>query len=183
MGKSKGVIRANISLPRDLKKQMDETKVPVNWSAVAVEAFKTKLKELESEKETKSMDDVIARMKAAQELDDSEDHQEGMEAGENWARQEARPKELRRLVAYMTASQEYSAAHVVGMWENGMNKGSAWGLYEALTGRMDSDYSDMEAFWEGALGENWRDLLLEQMFAIGFIKGALETWNKVRNAL
>ncbi len=99
MKESEGVVRTCISLPRALKEQMEGAEGSVNWSAVAAGAFELKLKEIEAQKETKSMEDVIARMKAADELDSRESYQNGRRDGEKWAREVARPKELRRLEA------------------------------------------------------------------------------------
>src|SRR5262249_27023394 len=101
MGEPKGVVRTNISLPRELKARMDAAPSSVNWSAVAAQAFEAKLLELESQKEVKSMDDVIARLKAAAELEANEDYQAGFKAGQQWAKEQATPKELRRLAEYI----------------------------------------------------------------------------------
>src|SRR5262249_3480669 len=96
-----GVVRANISVPKGLKARMDAEAASVNWSAVAAAAFEAKLQELASRKEAKTLDDVVARLKAAAELEASADYQDGLEAGRRWARQVARPKELRRVAEYL----------------------------------------------------------------------------------
>jgi hypothetical protein len=93
-----GVIRTNISLPRELKARMDRVQ-GVNWSAVASEAFERKLLELASKREVKGMNDVIARLKAAAELEANEDYQDGHQRGEKWATEKATPRQLRRLQA------------------------------------------------------------------------------------
>src|SRR5262245_60643039 len=97
MSEQQGAVRTNVSLPRGLKARMDAVKVPVNWSAVAAEAFERKLLELESRREVGNMDEVLARLKAAAALDGKEDYQEGRVAGEAWAKEGARPKQLRGL--------------------------------------------------------------------------------------
>jgi hypothetical protein len=97
MGES-GVVRSNISVPRELKARMDRVK-GVNWSAVASDAFETKLLELASKREVKGLDDTIARLKAAAQLEANQDYQEGHRMGEKWAMEKATPRQLRRLQA------------------------------------------------------------------------------------
>lgn len=46
MSEPVNVVRMTISVPKDLKKQMDAVKEPVNWSAEASRAFREKLVEL-----------------------------------------------------------------------------------------------------------------------------------------
>src|SRR5690349_19928782 len=82
--------RTTITVPADLKDRMDATGSSVNWSAVAARAFEVKLAEINARKKGATMDDVITRMKAADEADANEARQEGKEAGEQWARTEAR---------------------------------------------------------------------------------------------
>ena len=71
----------------------------VNWSAVASDAFETKLLELASKREVKGMDDTIARLKAAAQLEANQDYQQGHQMGEQWAMEKATPRQLRRLQA------------------------------------------------------------------------------------
>src|SRR5205809_1051596 len=92
-----GATRTNISLPRDLKARMDAVTEPVNWSAVAAQAFEAKLAELNARKEGATMEDVIARLKAADALDNKTEFQAGLKNGESWAEKTARPRQLRRL--------------------------------------------------------------------------------------
>lgn len=43
------------------------------------------------------MDDLVARLKAADEMDSKEQYQEGRKAGEMWVKTEGRPNHLRSL--------------------------------------------------------------------------------------
>src|SRR2546423_1045044 len=97
MGDDAKTFRMNISIPRDLKERMDQVGQPVNWSQTAAHAFEAKLLGLAAQKETKTMDEVIERLKAAAVLEEKEEYQAGLEAGRAWAREDASPKELRRL--------------------------------------------------------------------------------------
>src|SRR6516165_3233067 len=101
MGDPVNVVRMTISVPRQVKEQMDAASEKVNWSAIATKAFQNELLALQSERQAKSMDDVVARLKAAAELEANEDYQGGFEAGREWAKSTAKPKELQRVAEYI----------------------------------------------------------------------------------
>jgi hypothetical protein len=176
-----GSIRANVSLPRELKRQMDAVTEPVNWSAVAAGAFRAKLLELESRKEGKTMDDVVARLRAADEMDRSEDYQEGRQAGEEWARDYARPRHLRRL-RELADEPEFGLRNL-DVFANGGNNGIAWDLYRYLHPRQDVDRVAVKVFWEEVLGDDGADRMEDVTFARGFCEGALDVWGKVEKKL
>jgi hypothetical protein len=183
MGEEQGAARTTISLPRDLKARMDAVKVPVNWSAVAAQAFEAKLLELASKKGAKGMDEVIARMKAAEKLDSNEDYQKGWAAGERWAKEEARPKQLRDLDKRLGAWQ-HDIEEALSAWTNGMNKGIAHGLFTAIHPlKEDVDRHTVACFWEVAIGDNGEELIEDWDYARGFIEGALDVWEKVEGKL
>src|SRR5262249_59554820 len=99
----------NISIARALKARMDDVRVPVNWSKTAAEAFEEKLLEIESQTDPKNLDGVIARMKAKAALEEKEEYEAGLKAGRIWAREDASPKELRRLEAAERAERAENA--------------------------------------------------------------------------
>lgn len=180
MAEPQNMVRMNICVPRALKARMDD--VSINWSAVASAAFAAKLLALASEKQTRTMDDVIARMKAADEVDSNEQRQEGVEAGRAWARDDGRPRQLRRLVKL--AENQHGIEGNLGIFDNGMNRGIGWGLYVAIEGGAhDPGWGDAEAFWESAIGGGGREKIDGFDFAVGFCEGALEVWEKVANKL
>lgn len=212
MGKPKNVVPMTLSVPKRLKAKMDAVKVPVNWSAIASAAFETKLLELVSEKEVKGMDDMIARLKAAAELEANEDYQDGHQMGEKWATGKATPRQLRRLQALadnpkcsLTDWLNYGAAD--GMTVKVMNQladdpkiasqlaeagalpysgpmktGIGRALYWCLFPDRGSDRSEIEAFWLNAL-DTRQDAIEIHDFARGFVEGALGVWEKVRGKL
>jgi len=62
------------SIPDELKKRMDRVKEPVNWSSLAADAFELKLGEIARRQEEKTLEEVIARLRAhivEDEMDDS----------------------------------------------------------------------------------------------------------------
>jgi hypothetical protein len=181
MSETQGVIRTNISVPRELKARMDAVAERVNWSATAAEAFEAKLLALASTREVKGMDEVIARLKAADDLDSKEEYQAGREAGETWAREDARPKELRALARLAEAEPRFGIEGQLGIYANGMNRGIAWGLCEDLYPH--EECRDVTTFWESILGDGGEDLIENHHFALGFCEGALDVWEKVKGKL
>jgi cell pole-organizing protein PopZ len=190
-----GVVRTNISVPRELKARMDAVKAPVNWSAVACRAFEAKLLELQSQqREVKAMEDVVARLKAADELERSEDYGAGYAAGERWAKEEARPSQLRSLRRSMDEpahSQPPGFANVARDAELGVGPGVGWHVYFGTIGRKGpvTDWSEVknlaaeaDAFWSDVLGDD-KHQIESASFGQGFVDGALSVWEKVKAKL
>ena len=206
-----GVVRTNISLPRELKARMDKVQ-GVNWSAVASEAFERKLLELASKKEAKGMDEVIARWKAAAQLEANRDYQEGRELGEKWAKDKATPRQLRRLQALvdnpkwtLTEWLNYVAADGMTVelmnqladnpeiapklaevgalpYSGAMQTGIGRALYWCLFPDRVADHHEIEAFWLSALDTRQHAIEMHD-FARGFVEGAIGVWEKGRGKL
>lgn len=180
MTDEKGYVRTNISLPRALKGRMDAVDASVNWSQVAASAFEVHLRRLESEKEGSAMDDVIARMKAADELDCNEQHQEGLDAGRKWvtrAKGHATPRQLRTLAK---AIERQDVRDLVETYASGLNSGVMRGLYSELHPREERpDELDVTAFWDNVLQDPRQ--IEDVAFAVGFIEGAMEEWEKIES--
>ena len=94
-----GVVRTTISIPADLKRQMDKVK-SANWSAIAYRAFEVEIGAITQTKEKKTMDDVISRLRASKMANDSELFKEGFAAGSLWAKDFAEASELEHLSAF-----------------------------------------------------------------------------------
>jgi hypothetical protein len=161
----------NISIPRDLKARMDAVKQSVNWSQTAAHAFEAKLLEIESRKEVGKMDDVIKRLKAAAELEQNEELQAGVAAGQEWAKTTATPKQLERL-----SVSEAQEPVICGLPNH---QGWPGVIHYVITKGRDENPED---FWENALGDD-ANQLYEEDFARGFVAGALEIWDQVKHKL
>jgi len=62
MGKKRpNTIRTTISVPRELKGRMDKVKEGVNWSALACQAFQTKLAELKDTEHNPAWDPAVTK--------------------------------------------------------------------------------------------------------------------------
>lgn len=189
MGES-GVVRTNISVPRELKAHMDRVQ-GVNWSAVASEAFERKLLELESQKEVKGMDEVIARLKAADELDRKEEYQAGRKAGERWAREDARPRQLRKLSGFVlfgelkSLLEEFGRTPALAEFRRSDANAVSHYLFRAINPTEEHDVQSVRAFWTAALGDEAErsNRIEDQDFVRGFCDGAHDVWEKVRRTL
>jgi hypothetical protein len=181
MGQLQGFTRTNVSLPRELKARMDAVRSPVNWSAVAVQAFEAKLLELQSSKEVKGMNDVIDRLKAAAELEANEDYQDGFKAGQAWAKQVARPKELKRIAEFVDSNEgpEWWDVDYPG-WLAPFGAVDYF-VFAAWPSRQ-GDRDAPREFWEQALGEDVHRLEDADFFR-GFGEGVVEVWDQVSDKL
>jgi hypothetical protein len=177
--------RFNITIPPGLKARMEAAPPTENWSAVAARAFEQRLLELDAQKETKTMNDVIARLKAAAEIEANENYQAGFEAGEAWAKGRAKPSQLRRLARYIALcglrgedwlsdpDRDQFARAVLGL------------------GKMDDDEAVSTAleFWcdvipyDDETDQEGAELVQDDDFFRGFGEGAAALWEKVKDKL
>lgn len=175
MADSRGSVRLSITVPSELKEQMDSVQESVNWSGVAAEAFRSKILDLNSQRQGASMQDVIARLKAAREMEENETREEGVESGMNWAKTQATPKQLTRLHDCFVKGGLFQGEPDAFGW--------AGALYFAISGRRDGDRDTCIHFWKEILGEHHRDEIHDRDFAEGFVVGALKIWDIVADKL
>lgn len=115
------------------------------------------------------MDDVIQRMKAADAEDARHSYEIGKRAGTEWAKNGARPKQLRRLAEQGDILSGEPDAY-----------GWAGVLFAALNGDHNGDRAEIAAFWETAVGDDGAEMIEDTDFAQGIIDGALEVWQAVQ---
>jgi len=181
--KRSGVIRNSISIPADVKSQMDKVEESVNWSALAVRAFQDKLAEISELQEIKTMEDVVERLRKSKRDHASERYKEGEEAGRHWANNDAEAHELRRLEDFCQS-----------LWsENGWDDyfsdpegsyGTSQGLALTMLDidlRMTGEHprAAAEDFWECAVGSEE----LDNDFLKGFSEAAIGVWQEVKGQL
>jgi cell pole-organizing protein PopZ len=192
VGEPVNVSRMTISVPKAVKAKMDAEE-GVNWSAVATRAFEAKLLELlASRKEVHTMNDVIARLTAAAELEANEEYQAGLEAGRAWAKEKATPKQLRRLAKYIEDLEDPDPGF---WWEvndvrwvlDGIS--ATYSLAEAVWPDCKADPPDCKKdptgpgrFWKQALGDD-AGRVEDRDFFRGFGEGAVKLWNEVKDML
>ena len=144
MSTRQGAARLNISVPATLKAEMDRVSESVCWSRIAAEAFRVKLLDLASQRRGDAMDDVVARLKAAGELETKQLTADGKAAGAAWAKAKATPGQLRRL------DKEYDDTESFAGEPNHLGWG---GVVFALLNPSTPDREELREFWEWSLGE------------------------------
>src|SRR5262249_28143611 len=154
-----------ITVPPDLKARMDEVEEDVNWSAIACEAFEQKLAEIIQRRGTVDMTEVIDRLRASKRKHASEQYQQGLEAGQHWARDEAEAEELIQL--------EKLRDRCWRDWEGFFVSGghSAYGVAErfvfAIWPEENADRDAPQNYWEQRGFEDYPD----DEFIRGFAEG------------
>ncbi|TWU39078.1 hypothetical protein Q31b_41600 [Novipirellula aureliae] len=96
----KSFSRTTITVPCELKKRMKRAGSLLNWSAIACEAFETKLEEIGPFEEITSIDGAVRRLKASTESEPATEavHSEsGAAAGRHWALNLANAEQLSAL--------------------------------------------------------------------------------------
>jgi hypothetical protein len=160
--------RTTISIPQELKDEMDAVKDQVNWSAVAARAFRSELARIATtRRRTMTKEDVVKRLKAEQEKEGAESKARGKRAGRMWAERHAGPGELRRLMKLFNASE------------------TSFGSMEELhTALHPGDPDDLDTFKEEAVGfQEWDEVNDDLDFVEGFVDGATDVWDEVENEL
>jgi hypothetical protein len=159
---------------------MDAVDEPVNWSAVACEAFESKLAEIIKRKGVKNMKEVIQRLRASKREADNVQYKEGHEAGRDWAANQAEAEELQRLARFEEKCS--------GNWEEieSAEQSNAYALMEVVAFAIggpdhDGDRAFAKDFWESADIDD--DASRDFAFVRGFVDGAVALWEEVRDQL
>ena len=171
--------RTTITVPQDLKARMDTVNEPVNWSALACRAFEAKLGEIAARKAKMTMDNqtAVERLRALKQQEEGQAFRNGVEAGIEWAKVEATPKELTRLRRW------HDECDGVLEWElffeevrpNAPVREPYERLYFRLHPEDRSERPSAKGFWKKILGDRAHEAD-DPMFVRGFAEGALEWW-------
>jgi hypothetical protein len=171
--------RTTISVPPDLKRRMEAVEEDVNWSAVACRAFEAKLGEIASRKEKKTMDDVIARLRASKQREDDLDYRYGEAQGRDWAANHASAHALMRLEDY----REWTGSEWRSLFESYTSSTTpAERLADVLLPpeevAMSYNRSSQLEFWQKITPMHMPDT---ESFVRGFADGALALWLEVKD--
>jgi len=174
-------VRTTISIPHELKKRMDRVKEPVNWSALACQAFESKLYEIQKLKEIRTMTNVIERLRASKRETESADFESGLTAGREWGMKSAEFKELERLSDFCRESK----GGVEGWLELfDITHTNAASLAERVCSVVQGDdecaCSDVDEFWEDIASETDRE---PAEWLRGFTEGAVAVFREVEDQL
>lgn len=175
MGKT---VRVSVSIPAELKQQMDAIGESVDWSAVASRAFRAEVANVSVQRHAETMKDTLARLKASKGKTGSAEFAAGREAGVKWARTSAAAPGLERLADYRDMSSNRA-------WHSGFddlphNSPACMLLMSIIFdeahryGRVDRELA--QEFWGSLPG-------IETAYpngdiCRGFVEGALSVWDE-----
>ena len=167
--------RTTISIPDDLKQRMERVREPVNWSALAADAFELKLGEIARQQKEKDLQHVIARLRAHIVEDQMDDTARGYRRGVEWAKATATPRELKRL------DHNFDR---IDMLEHRRRPGWSDRLASTiLPGPGSHTAEEAWEFWRTSVGITDDAQLASVDFLDGFVKGALSIYEQVKSAL
>lgn len=171
--------RTTITVPRDLKRRMKVVRDYVNWSSVACSAFEAKLTELSKQAESKTMQDVVERLRnLKEEQARNPSSRSGETEGRNWAMNTATPDQLERLEVFRS---QKSSAEWNGLFatEEGWRE-LARQIEPTTAAKTPGGRGKEKSFWRGIIDESQ---ISDIAFFRGFSDGALAVWREVRDQL
>jgi hypothetical protein len=162
---------------------MDAVEEPVNWSAIACQAFEQKLADITRRRGARDMTEAINRLRASKRQRAEGRSKEGVEFGQKWAKDSAEVDQLERLSDFYDSCSRDSLG-----WEGRFDLPNTSCKYTAaeriafviLGDDYDDDCGAASDFWE-LVAERENHLLDD--FVRGFAEGALEVWHEVRDKL
>lgn len=165
-------IRTSVSIPTSLKKRMDATDVPVNWSRVAALAFEQKLSEISSKAKLNDMQQVIERLRASRMKSDDQLYTNGVKSGRIWATRYAELVELEKLNEIWNGGDDWQ--------EDKHSRSSASRILEAMNpNKYEADVPLQCEFWS----QHGESDYPKYEYVRGFCDGALEVYNSVKDKL
>lgn len=164
--------RTTISIPRPLKKRMKEAQHHVNWSAVACQAFRAKLDELEEVAEPQNIQQVVQRLRRQQRAG-AELSAGGRDQGRRWAMSRATLDELRRLEAFRVRHED-DAWRALLLGEDGWRE-----LARQIEGEGPRGIGKDKRFWKRAISVAPEG----EAFFLEFADAALDVWREVKERL
>jgi hypothetical protein len=166
--------RTSVSISDDLRRRMDAVASEgVNWSAVAVQAFESKLAEIVKQRGARDMKEVVARLRASRTKTSDKLKAAGRAAGAKWAKNTAEAVDLERL-ATMVEDADWNR-----IIEADPNDAYGPGEHFVFALRPD-DHGDRQAAAHFFCGLAHDTEVNDPYFIEGFVDGALEVWEAVQ---
>ena len=164
----------------EMKARMDKASEHANWSAIAQRAFDRELNHLEAVKEIKSMTDVIERLQASKEHAAANSEDDGRHVGQNWAKRRAEYDGLKR-VAGLNTDDFYENILDDPDWMCRKIVATAIAGGEDEANEVLRDEDEMALMF--ALDPDELNVTLTREFLVGFVEGATEVWEEVKDQL
>jgi hypothetical protein len=166
--------RTTISLPDELKREMDKIGGDANWSALAADTFLAEINRIKARKAAlkgKPMEAAINRLRQSKVEFLGAAQERGKADGTRWAMETADYGELKRLADNWPQCETTETTDALG----------APGVFLNLISEDDErcDRMDIDDFWVN-LGKESRDEdAYSAQYWDGFVEGALEVFEKV----
>lgn len=164
--------RTTISIPDEIKQQMDEVGDEANWSAIATSAFLAEINKLKARKAAlkgKPMNAAIERLRKSKESFLEEAKERGRSEGTSWAMHQAEYAELQRLATDWEQMESTETGDAFG----------APGVFlRIIAADGHVDRQDIDDFWTNLDAEVPEDQYSSD-FWDGFIEGALEVFDQL----
>ncbi|MCE7902874.1 MAG: hypothetical protein DYH20_09540 [Gammaproteobacteria bacterium PRO9] len=164
--------RTTISLPDELKGEMEELGGAVNWSGIAADAFRAeilKVKARASARRGNAMCEVRERLEESRQRYLKEAAERGHADGTKWAMVTAEYGELKRLD---------DAWPAVGSCDTSDAMGAPGVFLRIIKGDDCSQRSDIDDFWSALGKDDNDDDCYSAEYWDGFVEGALEVFEE-----
>ena len=171
--KRPGFVRTTISLPAELRRRIKASDADVNWSAVAARAFEAELARINTQKNSVSLDDVVARLRTTGNPSRSELFESGRLQGEIWAQRQAAANQLRSLHAKRREAKAKGAANAENWLTIIDNKRPPIEVLSQIVGFEKKTPRSAET----------QALMKSSEYVHGFAAGALHIWKQVTRRL
>ncbi len=153
----------------------------INLSQVIAEVFRAKTRALSAQNGSKNMSNLIQRLKASKLARENAERADGVEAGRTWATEHAEFNELHNLSEWWDTASEDGRDVVLTTQETDAF-GASHQLACVIRGECCRDRKDSDQFWEEAIGDD-NGQRHSDRFVRGFVEGALQVWNAVKDKL
>ena len=188
--------RTTITVPRPLKRRMRTHGAGVNWSAVACDAFRMKLDQLQQKEQRRASTSSLSRAEAierlrrlkqaaASDVDAENPRKQAKAAGRRWAMCDALPEELERLTALLEQDPQKPGAAAEGNHgpinpRRAMRR-VAMAILDLPDRRGVKHREQITEFWQQRAGAEQIPPDIEWLTS--FTKGAVQFWKNVREKL
>jgi hypothetical protein len=164
--------RTTISIPDELKAEMDALGESINWSATAAEAFRAEVergKVRRARTEGKQMNAALKRLKMSKAKHEAEAQDRGHKDGSKWAMESANYGELKNLAQHWPAIESTETNNALG----------PPGVFQRMLKGDGVSRIDVDGFWTNLWKARDDSDEYSSEYWDGFVEGALEVFEKI----
>jgi len=123
---------------------------------------------------------AIERLRASKQQADARDAELGADVGREWAKGQAEADDLERLSGFRRGIRDLEWDDFFCMPDGSSAYGPEEIVFFAMVGNDDNDRNAASDFWEMVTG---RDQTPRSAFVRGFVEGAVEIWDEVKDQI